>query len=254
VDDALRIQALRRPHGARALGRYRDPTTACLAAIGLLSPGFVILVAVAGLAAPHYSAVHDEVSDLGLGVTAAVLDGGFVAFGALLCLFAAGLRRSFRADATGRRGALGLGLVGVAVACLAAFPTDADARHPTLHGTIHGALFLAGIGGFVFAAWHFARAFRRDPLWRRIAGYTQANAVAIVAVWAVWEAFASVQAFDPHPPLGAVGGLIERVLILGMAGWIAVVALRHTQLALVARRATAGDRSGVRGDRRPRPR
>jgi hypothetical membrane protein len=222
------------------IAHYRDTVSACLAGLGLLSPGFLCLVIAAGLAAPRYSMVRDEVSDLGLrSVTADILDGGLIGFGALLCLFATGLWRSFRADVAGRRAAFLLVIVGVSVACLAAFPMDPSVRHPTVHGTIHGALFFVCVGLFVSAAWMFARAFRRDPLWRRIAAYTRASAIAVVAVWVVWVAFASQQVFDPNPPLGAVAGLIERILIVVITVWIGVVAARHTQLAVLARRISA---------------
>jgi hypothetical membrane protein len=199
-----------------AVARYGDGPSACLAALGLLSPGFLVLVFAAGRAAPGYSPLRDEVSELALGVTAAVLDGGLIGFGMLVCLFAAGLWRSFRVDAAGRCGALLLALSGVTVAALAVFPTDVSIRRTTVHGTIHDWLFFAGVGMFVGAGGLFARAFRRDPLWRRIGRYTRVNAVVVVAVWVVWLAFASQQQFDPRPPLGAVAGLIERVLILCM--------------------------------------
>ena len=90
-----------------AVARYGDGPSACLAALGLLSPGFLVLVFAAGRAAPGYSPLRDEVSELALGVTAAVLDGGLIGFGMLVCLFAAGLWRSFRVDAAGRCGAAG---------------------------------------------------------------------------------------------------------------------------------------------------
>jgi hypothetical membrane protein len=223
--------------------RYRDRLSACLAGLGLLSPCFLGLVAAAGLVAPGYSPVSDEVSDLALGAAAPLLDGGLAGFGALLCLFAVGLGRSFRADADGRRGALALGLVGVAVACLAVFPTDRSVRHQTLHGVLHGALFLVSVVAFVAAEWRFARAFGRDPRWRAFGRYTRLNAVAVAFVWLVWVTSASQQPFDLHPPLGALAGVIERALILAMCAWIGAVAARHTQLSLLARGASA---SGTR--------
>lgn len=236
--------------GDGGTARYRDRLGACLAGLGLLSPCFLGLVAAAGLFAPGYSPVHDEVSDLALGAAAPLLDGGLAGFGALLCLFAVGLGRSFRTDADGRRGAFALGLAGVAVACLAAFPTDRSVRHQTLHGVLHGGLFLVSVVAFVAAEWQFARAFRRDSRWRALGRYTRLNAVAVAFVWLVWAMSASQQPFDPHPPLGAVAGAIERVLILVMCAWIGVVAARHTQLSLAARAASA---SGTRRRRIPSP-
>jgi hypothetical membrane protein len=220
----------------KAIARYRDGRNAVLAGLGLLSPGFLCLVIAVGLVAPGYSTMRNEVSELGLGPTAAALEGAFVGFGVLMCLFASGLWRSFRGDPAGRCGAVLLGLTGLTVAALAAFPTDLNIRRTTVHGTIHGWLFFVGVGMFVGAAGLFARAFRRDPLWRRMAGYTRVNAALVVAVWVVWLAFASQQQFDPSPPLGFAAGLIERLLILCMSGWIGVVAARHTQLAVRARR------------------
>jgi hypothetical membrane protein len=218
------------------VARYRDRVTACLAGLGMLSPGFLALVTAAGLLRPGYNMLRDEVSALGLGVTAAMADGGFVGFGALLCLFAVGLGRSFRSDRAARRGSLLLALVGLGVAFLAVFPTDPDYRHPSLHGIVHGSLFLGVVAAFVCACLQFGRAFRRDPLWRRLALYTWANSTAIVVIWLVWEGFASHQEFDPNPPLASWSGLIQRVLILGMSAWIGVVAVHHTRLALTARR------------------
>ncbi|MGN6380534.1 MAG: DUF998 domain-containing protein, partial [Gaiellales bacterium] len=174
---------------------YPDRVSACLAGVGLLSPGFLALVTTVGLLRPGYNMTRDEVSQLGLGVTAAAADGGFAGFGVLLCLFAAGLGRSFRSDRAARRGSMLLGVVGLTVVGLALFPTDPDFNRTSLHGMIHGSLFGLGVAAFVASCLHFGQAFRRNPLWRRMALYTWANTPAVAAIWVVWACFASQQQF-----------------------------------------------------------
>lgn len=211
-------------------------------ALGLFSPGFLGVVTAIGLLRPGYDLVSDQVSALGLGTTAGAADGAFIGFGVLLCLFSAGLWRSFRCDRAGRRGALLLALAGVSLALLAAFATDTGIRHVTVHGLLHDACVGLLAIGFLGGCLRFRTAFARDPRWRSLVVYTRATAIATPVIWIAWGVLGNRAPFNPAPPLIATGGLIQRCGILVMTAWIAVVAAHHSRLVWQARRRW---RSGV---------
>ena len=226
----------RRRGGDGAAGRYRDPLSAGLVALGLFSPGFLTLVTEIGLLRPGYDMVSDQVSALGLGTTAGAADAAFVSFGVLLCLFAAGLWRSFRRDRAARRGALWLALAGVCLALLAAFATDTGIKHVTVHGLLHDTCVGLVALGFLGGCHRFRTAFARDPRWKGLALYTRATTIATPAIWLAWGLLGNRAPFNPTPPLMATAGLIQRCGILVMTAWIAVVAVHHSRLVWEARR------------------
>jgi hypothetical membrane protein len=243
-----RAQRSKAPTAGRVYGEARFPrarrpapdlVAAGLVAVGLASPGFLALVTVVGLLRPGYDMVADEISQLGLGATAAITDGGFAVFGGLLVLFSAGLWRSFRFDHDAVAGSILLGLTGLGVAALALFPTDPGPRHLSQHGMLHDVALGIAVTGFLAAGVEFSRVFRRLPRWRRLAAYTRANILWLAALWPAWAFLSDRQPYDLRPPLGAASGLIERLGVLAMSAWIAAVALHHTRLVLAARRSAS---------------
>jgi hypothetical membrane protein len=207
-----------------------------LGAAGLLGPLFIVVFTVLGAAQPGYSAVRGEVSDLANGARGVVLTASFAGFGVLMLAFACGLGHGLRHDRAARIGAAALGVAGLALGGLAVFPTDIDYRRPTVHGIVHGVCFAIIMCCFITACLFFARAFRRDHRWRRLAAYSQLTGVLAPIGWAVLLLFCARGHGDTTEPLSAWTGAIQRGVIGMLCLWVALVSARHARLHLFARR------------------
>jgi len=200
-----------------------------LVALGLVGPLFIAVFTWEGLIEPGYSMVTQDVSNLAIGPMAMIQTANFIAFGVVLCLFGLGLRRSF-ADRAARRGSLLVGAMGLGLFGLAAFKTDINYRHPTLHGVLHGVVFSAIMLCFIAACWHFARAFARDARWRPLLRYTRATGVAAPVMWAVLMAFGARGRGDTTELLSPWNGVCQRALILVLCAWLMTVAVHHIRV------------------------
>jgi hypothetical membrane protein len=215
-----------------------------LGALGLLGPVFFAATFLVGAIRPGYSLVRGEVSDLALGSDGWMLTASFAFFGVLLAGFALGLRGGLAHDAAARRGGVMLAVSGVGLAALAAFPTDASYRHPTVHGAVHFVLYVVTVIAFVGSIWCFARAFGRDRRWRRYGWFSRVIGLVALALFVVLVGFGAHGIGDRAEPLSAVTGGLERGLIGLFCAWVLVVAQRHVRLAF------APARGGRRAPRR----
>ena len=152
------------------------------------------------------------------------VDGGFSWLpGALLLVFGLGLRAHFSAGTASLAGPLLVQVLGVCLMVSGPYTTDPSALSgpPTVHGLVHGifgALFftLAPVCCFVFY-----RRFRRDPAWRSLAGWTLAAGPLLSAGIVMLKI-----SQQPGTALFEWKGLLQRILLLTIMGWIFAVAFR----------------------------
>jgi hypothetical membrane protein len=188
-----------------------------LALGGVAGPvAFVVTFTVAGFLRPGYSAVHQAVSDLGVGPNPWLLNATLMVLGLLLGAFAVGFAASPALPFGGAwRWVCGvlLALPGLGFADAGVF-TEAPAT-VELHWMVGFPLLLLGsVAGFFLTG----LALRRDPRWRAWGTYSvlagPLTLVVIAVMFATW----------PLPP--HLGGLMERVLFVEMLAWYVAFGLR----------------------------
>lgn len=197
-----------------------------LALAGIVAQGLLVVCA---WALPAWSrfGLDDRVGELVLGrhgwaTGLALLLGSLGAVAIAVAL--RGLTRGLRGSKTG---AVLLGLYGGAGILAASFPTDrltpgADVWAQSLTGRLHllaisGAL-LAGVAGVVVLAWTLTA----DPRWR------------VLAPWPVFlatAAFTLLVASAVAQSTGSAVGLLQRLLLTVLAGWLVLAAARARYLA-----------------------
>ena len=197
---------------------------------------FIAVFLIEGATRPGYSAWRHYVSQLATG------DGGwmqvlnFLVCGALVLVFALGLRFAIR----GTRGSIGgpvlLGLFATALLVAGIFSTDPALGYPvgaaqvhTAHGMIHG---LAGLAAFTLLpaaafvmAWHFAA----EPSARRWTRYSLAVGIVIVAMFIASTTVSTMDQLGTWP--NAPTGFLQRIAIITGWTWIAMVAWREIRRA-----------------------
>jgi hypothetical membrane protein len=191
--------------------------TRLLARIGAAGPPVFLAVAtVAGLAQPGFDLRTNSISEAALGPFGWLQTLNFYVFGLAIVAFA--LRfASFSRVASGL-----LVVSGFAIAASGAFPTDPAGAAQTGAGQLHNLLALVAFGStivsFGFSAW----ALRRQAGWGGHALYTALCLPLSLALLVVYIGVAS----DPGDPLYAVGGLLERALVLVAFGWMTLTGRR----------------------------
>jgi hypothetical membrane protein len=188
---------------------------------GVINPiAFVLAYTVAGILRPGYSAIHQAISDLGVGPNGSLLDTIAVLHGLLLIAFAVGFTLSMRGVLTaGWRwvGAALLVLRGLANVTTAIF-TDAPATV-----AIHSLATLVALLSIMSAFIVIGLGLVRTPQWRGWGTYSLVTALVTLVLVAV-----EFWAFRPGTPLAParVGGLLERVLSVEMLAWYVVFGWR----------------------------
>jgi hypothetical membrane protein len=195
-----------------------------LASVGALAPvAFLAIATLAGWLQPGYDARTNTISESALGPFGWLQTLNFYGFGVSIVAFAISLACGLRA--TSRVAVALLVVAGVAMAANGIFPTDRAGAEPTSAGQAHNLLPLAAlvltIASQGFSAW----AMRREPGWGGFAVLTALTATASFGLLAVFIGFSS----DPGDPFYAVGGLVQRALVLVLFGWMSVISLRQLQ-------------------------
>jgi hypothetical protein len=161
---------------------------------------------------PLRAPTFDWPSGLSLGPQGGWMTLTFIVVGALMSLFALGLRTELDASKPGRIGTGLLALAGIAL-CGLAFATDPTLRTTpvTWHGRLHDLSFVLLGLTLLPGALALGLAFRRDPLWRDLSKYTLLTvALALPAFWLKGAAFY---------------GFLAAILI-----WSEVIAIRLSRL------------------------
>jgi hypothetical membrane protein len=185
-----------------------------LATAGVVGPiVFTALVIVQGLLQPDYSHLALPISALAAWPSGWAQNLNFALLGLLMIAFAIGLHLELP---RGRGGPIGPGLLalgGVGLIVAASFPWSGTTGAFTIPaGHLAGAVltFLGSGGGLIV----LSRRLAEDPAWHTLARYALATGVAMVVLFCAQLAFAR----SPDAPLGAWGGLIQRVTV---AVWFA---------------------------------
>jgi hypothetical membrane protein len=187
-------------------------------------PAFVVVALIAGAVRPGYNAVRMPISLLALGDGGWIQTLNFVALGAAMLAFAAGLRRKWADAGEPNRwvpaliGLFGVGLLGAGLFSTdpgAGFPPGAQRSSGT--GSLHD---LASIVVFVsLPALALVVARRAGAQQRRgWAIYSAATGIAFLGGFILM-----LVAFNSTSGMSAVGGLIQRATVI--VGWTWLMAL-----------------------------
>ena len=186
---------------------------------------YIVLDIVAQLLPPHYSAIRQAESDLGVGPYGWVMDLNFVVRGLLSLAVVFGLYRAWPASAPAPKASLALiGAWGLGAFVLAVSPADVTGP-ATVHGTVHNA---TAILVFLFvAAGELGVSFAmRDELpWGAVRRYARPLAVLTAVTLVVFFVGTGIPRVEQH-----VFGLLERIFLGSALLWMLAVSiglLRH---------------------------
>lgn len=206
--------------------------TRVLLAVGAAGP--IVFLAVAtllGLLDPAYDVMSEPVSALAWRPNGWAQTANFYAFGLSVVVFGLGLYCTLAGR--GRlAAAILLTISGLALIAAGVFPGTPPGAEPTVSGLIHG---LAFFWTFIPLPTAYALAALRlqdERGWRGHALYTAALPSVVFGLVVVYGVLGS----DPGDPLLAVGGLIQRALLVAAFGWITITAGR-----LLTSKARRGD-------------
>ena len=201
--------------------------------------GQVLLLATAWLlpTASEYRLVGDNISELALGRYGFVLTVAFVVSGLGVIGLSYAIRRSTVRSRASLLGSLLIGVYGIGALAVAIFPTDrinspTDVWTQSTTGWIHSLTalvsYLSAIIGMFILTWTFARHAR----WRSL------------VVWSALLAGAALALLFAQSE-GPWVGLMQRLLIIAISGWLILVAFRVRSIATTGQTPT-GARNGVR--------
>lgn len=180
--------------------RIRSRSTTWMLLAGFGGIPFILTYAVLGFLTPSYNSLHDTISSLELTSFGLVQQINFFVFGALLCVFALGLRREML---QGFGAALipaiqfvdGLGVIGDAI---------------FVRSTPHLACDLVAFNAALCVLFLFAWRFRRDPRWHGWTAYSFLTAIAMMAL---------LFGFGMANHLGGPAGLMEKLATIVRTSW-----------------------------------
>ena len=175
---------------------------------------YVVVDIVLQLMPPHYSAISQAESDLAVGPFGWIMSINFFGRGItsaalIVAIVSTGPRARLRTIGAGL-----LAVAGVCSALIAFFPTDIPSRGGVAPSTVHGIVHVVGASsGFVFALAAFWLLTFWLPERSRVAD-------AFLGVASIGLVFLGVTVVAVPDLLG----LAERVCLLGILGWVFVVA------------------------------
>lgn len=189
---------------------------------GIIGPIiFWMVVFVLGFLTPGYSPVADYISTLGeVGAPYAIVQQlNFLVLGGSILALALGLYRFIPAEGRPRLGIVLLGTLGVGIILAGVFPQNsADPASMTnlIHETVAIGGFIAGIVGITL----LGRQLDRDERWARHRFTTLGTFILLVVP------FLGV-AFSPE----SIVGLIQRLFVAVLSGWVVYHSFRLHQLS-----------------------
>lgn len=209
-------------HGSRKI-RPRTTTLMLLAGYGGIL--FIATYVVLGFFTPGYNSLHNAISALESTPSKLEQQINFFVFGALLCVFALGLRRELRP---------GFGAVLIpAIQFLDGLGVIGDAIF--VRSAPHMACDLVAFNAALCVLFLFAWRFRRDPLWRGWTAYSILTALTMMAL---------LFAFGMASHLGGPAGLMEKLATVVRTTWSALFV---SKLLAGARLASTPNRPVVTG-------
>jgi hypothetical protein len=195
---------------------------------------FIVVLLIEGATRPGYNAIQTQGSYLALSNQGWEQIANFLVCGCLIIAFAVGLRRIWPTGRASVWGPLLVGLFGLGLVIAGVFVTDPGGGYPpgapvngspqTWHGWVHG------INGLLFfnvvlpaACFVLARRFAAEPQNRGWATYSWITG-ALILVISILPTFGLPFAYRAGFPV--VDGLIQRIVIIMVWGWLALTALR----------------------------
>lgn len=204
-----------------------EPGARWLALAGVAGPVlFVAVFTLAGFLRPGYSPVGQDVSELGARPGAWLQNANFAVFGVLLVLFTVAFHRGMRPVIDGGRLKACFALLtvsGLGVAAAGYFHVPTPQEPPglqALHAALHMLCFSFGTIPVIVVLFVAGGRMLRVPGWRGYGRYSVAAGWVALALLPPLFFFA-----NPASPL-QIGGLLERVLVLDLFGWHALLGLR----------------------------
>src|SRR6266498_5390271 len=188
---------------------------------GVINPiAFVLVYTVAGLLRPGYSAIHQAISDLGVGPNGPLVDAIAVVHALLLIAFAIGFAISMRQVLS--KGWLGFGVAFLVLRGLSGITTAIFTDAPATVA-IHSLAAFVSIVSMISAFLLIGLGLRRNRTWRGWGTYSLIAAVVTLVLVALmfWL-------FTPGTPLAPLqlGGLMERVVSVETLAWYVVFGWR----------------------------
>jgi hypothetical membrane protein len=175
-----------------------------------------------------YSPIADPISALEADPSGWIQQLNFLAFAALLLIFAAGLHRGIAATRFGWVGPALLGTAAVGLTLAAVFPLREDqagVAYDPGHHVISGVTFFSCSA---LALVVLSRRFAADPRWRCLARYTAVAGVLGLGCFVMLGRFAMPEG----APLHDVDGLLQRFTLLAVTfPALVTIALRLRRLA-----------------------
>ena len=191
---------------------------------------FALLFA-AGTQRPGYDHVRQYMTELQTGATAPFVLADALLTGALILVFAAGLRAALGGDRGATAIALLVALKALATVGVGLVQGDVDPLVRTPSGQLHNTLVAAGNVALALACLVAARRLPSLPGWQGLGAYNVATAIVTLALLAVLATLTTAGTGRADAPLAGVGGLVQRLSMLVTDLWPAVIGWRMLRLA-----------------------
>lgn len=202
-----------RDRSAPGSQRHAKPTAAqTLVAIGGLTAPLIfwLIMIGAGLLRPGYNAIRQYGSELEVGPLGWLQRGNFIVVGLLMIVLAYGLDRAIARVATRQLAPALIAIAGVALA------TEGVVTGGTIHGRAFKLFSYALIASFVL----IAPRLRADARWRAYAPYSILAALLALLLWIAYLRG------NLGIPLQSEIGLVQRLYLAVIFGWLEALALR----------------------------
>ena len=206
------------------------PGSTAVALAGLVGPPLFMLNVIIQQAyrGTAYSPTRQEISELTAGAVGWAQQLNFVVFGLLIIAFAAGLHRGIAAAQGGIVGPALLAINGLQLVIAGVFPlrqNDSGVVYdPIGVHTANGTVFFVGLGIPLIV---LSLRLRRDPRWRRLAGYVFGTGIVLVAALVLVVTLVRPAGSALHPWLGTA----QRLIVLIWLACIVTLSLRLRGIA-----------------------
>ncbi len=211
----------------------RRASALCGVAAPLLCGGALLT---ATLLDPSYSSVTQRISELGAPSApyAALANTlGIGATGLLIALFSVGLADVLRRSRTAAIGSALVGLAGLAVTLAGILPSGADGMEAPRTAVAHGALARTGEMSIIGGALALWVGLRGSGQWRVFSDVSLAVAIALAGLYIPYQLHS----------VGPWKGVIQRVMVLVVLAWIAIMSIKLLSLS-----ASPGERPAASPD------
>jgi len=214
-----------REGGTRSTREAGSPV-AILATVAIVGTAcFVALIASLHFLSPDFDPIERPTSEYARGPFGYLMTLAFVSLSLSTWALVIGLHRDLSEPARSRLGLIFLGVWGIGLLVAATFPIDLEGAPETLAGTIHSIngplVFLSLIVGTNLVS----RGFKHDVRWRSIHRVASVLALVMIVEFVAGGMAAARET-------GA--GIAQRILVVTLATWFVVTALRLRANAMEA--------------------